>query len=293
MAGCDNRSVPLSSSIVGIRSSPIGTTVDARWLMAYAAGVGDTDPCLFATEDAAGVVAHPLFPVCVEWQTGQAVSPPGAHGLTLDELRRGVHLAHDLVLHRPLRGPVRVTTEAEIVGVARHRSGAVLTTRIDATADSVPQWTTWMTSLLRGVDVLGDDRTADQPLPRPPVQGSPTTPWALPIAAGAAHVYTECARIWNPIHTDDTVAHAAGLPGTILHGTATLAMAVSTVTARVGARPEDVERVAGRFGAMVPMPTTLTVRVADAGPDGVAFDVLTADGRPAVRDGWVGLRSRR
>ena len=34
------------------------------------------------------------------------------------------------------------------------------------------------------------------------------------------HVYTECARIWNPIHTDLAVARAAGLPGPILHGTA-------------------------------------------------------------------------
>src|SRR6266581_3658401 len=28
------------------------------------------------------------------------------------------------------------------------------------------------------------------------------------VAANAAHVYTECARIWNPIHTDDAVARA-------------------------------------------------------------------------------------
>ena len=45
----------------------------------------------------------------------------------------------------------------------------------------------------------------------------------VPIGAGAAHVYTECARIWNPIHTDTAVTAKAGLPGIILHGTATLA----------------------------------------------------------------------
>src|SRR5262245_63914545 len=38
------------------------------------------------------------------------------------------------------------------------------------------------------------------------------------------HVYTECARIWNPIHTDLAVVRAAGLSGPILHGTATLAL---------------------------------------------------------------------
>ena len=42
----------------------------------------------------------------------------------------------------------------------------------------------------------------------------------VPISALAAHVYTECARIWNPVHTDTAVADRAGLPGLILHGTA-------------------------------------------------------------------------
>ena len=31
----------------------------------------------------------------------------------------------------------------------------------------------------------------------------------LAISTGAAHVYTECARIWNPVHTDSAVAAAA------------------------------------------------------------------------------------
>ena len=33
------------------------------------------------------------------------------------------------------------------------------------------------------------------------------------VAAGAAHIYTECSRIWNPIHTDPrTAARAQGRP---------------------------------------------------------------------------------
>jgi hypothetical protein len=35
----------------------------------------------------------------------------------------------------------------------------------------------------------------------------------IPLSATAAHVYTECARIWNPIHSDAAVAARAGLPG--------------------------------------------------------------------------------
>ena len=39
--------------------------VDARWTMAYAAALGDVMPCYMDT--VGGVIAHPLFPVCIEW----------------------------------------------------------------------------------------------------------------------------------------------------------------------------------------------------------------------------------
>ncbi|WP_306660385.1 MaoC/PaaZ C-terminal domain-containing protein [Rhodococcus opacus] len=57
------------------------------------------------------------------------------------------------------------------------------------------------------------------------------------VDAANAVIYTECARIWNPIHVDIRVAHAAGLPGTVLHGAETLARAVPAIS-RAGARPE-------------------------------------------------------
>jgi len=106
------------------------------------------------------------------------------------------------------------------------------------------------------------------------------------ISATAAHVYTECARIWNPIHTDTAVARAAGLPGIILHGTASLALAVSAVAELAGiADPAAVKRIVGRFSAMVTMPTTLTVRLLTATDGWLAFEVCTPDGAKAVSHG--------
>jgi acyl dehydratase len=118
--------------------------------------------------------------------------------------------------------------------------------------------------------------------------------WSAPVAipANLAHVYTECARIWNPIHTDRAVAEEAGLPDIILHGTATLGLAVSRVLRReADGDPGQVRRIAARFGAMVLMPSTLTIRGfrATDTPDGrwVAFEALTHEGRRAVRDGGL------
>src|SRR5262249_9422588 len=123
---------------------------------------------------------------------------------------------------------------------------------------------------------------------------SPRAEIPLVVSAGAAHVYTECARIFNPVHTDAAVAAGAGLPGIILHGTATMAMAVSKIVgAEAAYRPERVRRVYGRFAAMVRMPSMTTVRIksrtAVAGDEAVSFEVLNADGGAAIRDGMVVL----
>ena len=107
-------------------------------------------------------------------------------------------------------------------------------------------------------------------------------------------MYTECARIWNPIHTDPAVARRAGLPAILLHGTATLALAVSAALAREPRGAETpVTRIACRFTGMVSLPSRLTVtgRSVRAG-DGTAivtFRATTPDGRAALSDGWLAV----
>ena len=55
--------MPLSSEIVGRTGEPVVPAIDARWTMAYAAGVSDDRPAYINTRARADVLAHPLFPV--------------------------------------------------------------------------------------------------------------------------------------------------------------------------------------------------------------------------------------
>jgi acyl dehydratase len=190
-------------------------------------------------------------------------------------------------------------TRATVVGVERRKPGAFQVLKLDTVdAAGKPVCTTWQGGLFRGVEVTGEDRFAtDAPeAPRVVEVASPRAEVRAPISALAAHVYTECARIWNPVHTDTAVAARAGLPGLILHGTATLAFAVSRVLElEAKNEPERVCRVAGRFSAMVLMPSEITVRVLSrekaADGDIVRFDVLNAEGKLAVQNGLIGLRT--
>jgi acyl dehydratase len=85
------------------------------------------------------------------------------------------------------------------------------------------------------------------------------------------------------------MARGAGLPDIILHGTATLALAISEALRqqpRGAATP--VRAVTARFGAMVRLPSRIVVRgqAPRPAPAGaiVRFEALAEDGRPAVRD---------
>src|SRR5262245_24912105 len=98
--------------------------------MAYGAALGDTAPCYFDTLDASGIIAHPLFPVCFEWsiitKMRQALE---RSGLKPAEARRGVHATHDLLIHSPIRPPVRLQSRAMVAGIARRKSGAYQLTK--------------------------------------------------------------------------------------------------------------------------------------------------------------------
>lgn len=280
----------IPAGIVGTVAGPRVHEIDARWLMAYAAALGDTEPKYLDTLREGGLLSHPLFPVCYEWPLA-----PDLRANIPDEIAlKAVHATHDLEIHRLPRVRDRLSTTATVTAMAPRTPGAyVLTCYETVSASGEMVTTTVYGNLYLGVECdtveVQPSPTDPQPLgSRPP--GDPS--WSVPVSipANLAHVYTECARIWNPIHTDRAVAVRAGLPDVILHGTATLGLAVSQILRReADGDPTRVRRIACRFGAMVRMPSTLTIhglgRVETAAGRWVGFQVLTEDGRPAVRDG--------
>jgi len=265
--------------------------------MAYAASLGETLPCYFDTRRDEGIVAHPLFPVCVEWPVMLAMRRQLNQAfLTADENIRAVHATHDLIVHRAVRPGDTLTTRATITGIEQRKPGAFMTVRF-GTTDSKGELVceTWEGVMYRNTEVVGAKHSiAEGPaLPaRNESKDAARKEISIPIAAGLAHIYTECARIWNPVHTDVAVAAAAGLPDIILHGTATLALAISRIAEiEAGNDPARVVRAAGRFAAMVLMPSEVKLRILSREGDGVFFEVLNAEGQPAIKNGFIGLRS--
>jgi acyl dehydratase len=286
--------VPFPTSIVGVATEPVTLTVDVRATMAYAAGIGDLNPAYLDTTRAGGVVAHPLFPVRPEWPAVLAAGPLIPPVLSRAEAKASLHLTHDLTIHRLIRPGDELTTTATFDRVARHRAGALAVLRLETTDQhAAAVCTTEFGSVYRGTEVLEDGPPAVAfDLGDATVPGAGAVETMRSIGAGAAHVYTECAQIWNPIHTDPVVAHAAGLADIVLHGTATLAMAVSEVVDRwAGGDPSRVRRIRARFGATVGLPSSIRITsgpLEDRGDhDAVSFVVTNDEGAPAIRGGSV------
>jgi len=256
----------ISSSIVGHETRSDEVRVDKRWLMAYSAGLGET------------AYPHPLFPVCYEWPANRALRE--ATGLQALNAQL-VHAQHDLTIHRHPAAETLLVS-GKVVSASQRRPGAFVVMRMETrSAGGDPVSTTDYGMLYRGVTLEGADRsiaTVDDP---PPHEKKLGLVGEIAVAATAGHVYTECARIWNPIHTDVDYARAAGLPDIILHGTATLALSVSKLSVK------SVRRIRCRFAGMVTMPSTLTVHASRHG-DEIAFETRNARGEAAIERGWIG-----
>jgi acyl dehydratase len=278
----------IPSSILGREAGPFRAAIDARWLMAYAAAAGLRHPSYFDTTTADGPLAHPLFPVCYEWPLlvdirdraiGEAAAP------------FGVHASHRLVLHRLPRAGDIVTTAARVLSVTSRRSGTLVTVRL-ATTDEQGRLVseTDYGSLYRGVPLAGA-ALAETPLRRAePVERRPRWSERVDVPYHLAHVYTECARIWNPIHTDLAAARAAGLPVPILHGTATLALAVSQLVDRdLQGDARAVRGIEARFAGMVVLPSIFTVCAGGRQPEAIAFEAVAADGSRVLSEGVLRL----
>ena len=278
------KALRLPSSTLGATAGPCEQEIDARWLMAYAAALGETDARYFDTGAPSGPAAHPLFSVCYEWPLavalresviGEAIAP------------YSVHATHDVVIHRSPRAGDRLSTSARIVEVKPVKAGSLVVGRydtVDATGAAVT--TTHYGSIYRGVACDGAVAATTSAATAEP--GAIRWEQRVEINAHLAHLYTECARIWNPIHTDIAVARAAGLPGLILHGTATLALAVSRVIDHeLGGDPSRVRGVSVRFTGMVPMPSIVTIRGYAASTAGIRFDAVDAAGHPVLGRGVV------
>lgn len=280
---------------MSIRSSAVGAhlptqkvLITPQMTLAYAAGIGDQS-AVCIDDLHSDFQAHPAFCTRLEWLL---VSKSRALTLGLDdkEARRAVHAGQDTQFLLPLRAGREVSVQGLIVEVRSTRAGALVRTKIEIRDHDIgqPLTSTISTAVYRGVEVEGQDRSLGD-AEREVSAEAPPLPESVHVnlAHGFTQIYSACADIWNPIHTEHRAARAAGLPGPIVHGTALWALAGSELIKRYAAgQPQGLKSLSGRFSAMVKVGEPITIRygISDR-PGAVAFNVLNSSGEAAVSRG--------
>ncbi|MEQ8177474.1 MAG: MaoC/PaaZ C-terminal domain-containing protein [Amphiplicatus sp.] len=272
--------MPLPRDLAGRRFGPVRWEASPRRILAYRAAMAPNDAA--GLDDArAPLLALPTHVATPEWlltleilDSLKAVMPP-------EEAMRGVHVSQDTRFLASIEAGDAVEVEAHILGVRATRSGAVLASRATTRRAGTEIIFSQTTAATIYRDVRADDGGE---VPAPPlIKDLSDAPLVttLRLPPGFAHVYSECAEIWNPIHTERRTALDAGLDGIIVHGTALWAAAgLALVSAETG-DARHLRRLTARFAAPVPAGAAVALH-ARAHPVATDYALLNPNGDTAV-----------
>jgi len=293
--------VKIGSDIVGIRLREYKTRVSWRQTTNYAAATGDMNPCYVDDLREGGIIAPPMFAVAVTWPVVENLLDYADIPCSPEVFSTMVHYTEHIEFLRPIRPGHSLLVRGEVAAVVPHRLGTHLVLKFTvADPEGVPYHVEYMGAVLRGVECADGGRGGENlpAWPKPEPQEPPVWQEAVYISPEAPYVYDGCTGIVFAIHTSPAFARSVGLPGIILQGTATLASSVSRLVNReAGGNPARLRAVTGRFTAMVPPDSHITVRL-----DGrrvtsesveLFFSVLNDQGQMAVSRGYARLTAEK
>lgn len=281
------------TSSVGRWTEPLEMEVTRERIAEYAAATNDP------TEDhREGRVAPPVFAIVPVFD---ALIPAALSIAPVSLIGRLVHGEQDFAFHAPIVPGLKLRTRARPLGFETKSSGTRGTIHLecrDAQTDGLV-CEQWVTFFFRNVDAgrsigeLGPLHTFDEALRAKPVAAR----FSQSIDRDQTFRYSKAAGDPMPIHLDEDIAKASGLPGIIAHGLCTMAfVSWGLLGAFSQGEPRWVERLAVRFSKPVlPGQTIETrawfVRQTPNGADAYAFETCV-EAEPVLRDGLVVLSNR-
>ncbi|MFN2526001.1 MAG: MaoC/PaaZ C-terminal domain-containing protein [Actinomycetota bacterium] len=278
--------MPLNTELVGKHYGSTTYEVTAEAIDKYARATNDENERYLAGED---LVAPPVFPVVPAFSSFmEAGMDPDLQA----DLLRLVHGAQEHVLHRPIKAGDVLTVDTVLESVDQKETGETFTvkaTEKDRDGEVVAE--------VRGTMFIRGSGSGGRP-PGPGTQDEePRTVVhedTTKVDEDQTYRYAEASGDHNPIHLDPNTAQMAGLPGIILHGMCTMAIATKgAVNGLAGGDPTRIKRVGVRLSKPVLPGQELTTKFWEESASDVAgvktygFETYNPDGVAVVKSGIV------
>jgi acyl dehydratase len=272
--------MPLNRDLAGKEFPVKSFEVTAGRIEAFARATNDDNEVYFKGDES---VASPVFPVVSAFDSFMEASMDADLGA---DLLRLVHGAEEHVLLKPIRPGDILTVTPVLETIETKDSGETFTVsakQTDSGGDLVAE--VRGTMFIRGT---GSRRKAA-------AEAAATEPDHDIVFEETTKVdddqparYAEASGDHNPIHLDPDTAKMAGLPGVILHGMCTMAIATkAAVNGLAGGDPTRVRRVAVRFSRPVLPGRELTTRLWKTGASAYGFETYNSKGSAVIKGGVV------
>ncbi|MDQ4143001.1 MAG: MaoC family dehydratase N-terminal domain-containing protein [Actinomycetota bacterium] len=275
--------MPLNADLVGKEYAGATYQVTAEAIEKFARATNDENERYLSGGD---VVAPPVFPVVPAFNSFMEA---GMDPELQADLLRLVHGAEDHIIHRPIKAGDTLTVSTVLESVDQKETGETFTVKATETNQNGEVVAEVRgTMFIRGSGTKKPGGTAQTAEPERTVVYEETTK----VDDDQTHRYAEASGDHNPIHLDPNTAQMAGLPGIILHGMCTMAIATkAAVNGLAGGDATRIKRVAVRLSKPVLPGQELTTRLweeeSGGGRTTYGFETYNPDGAAVIKAGVV------
>ena len=275
----------LNTELVGKEYPGSTFEVTADHIERYARATNDENERYLSGDD---VVAPPVFPVVPAFNSFMTAAMDPELGA---DLLRLVHAAEEHVFHQPIKAGDVLTVSAALESVEQKETGETFTvkgTETNQAGDLVAE--------VRGTMFIRGTGSGSRSAAPAETERDVAYEATSKVDDDQTYRYADASGDHNPIHLDESTAKMAGLPGIILHGMCTMAMAAKgAVNGLAGGDPTRIARVGIRLSKPVFPGQELTTRfwkeaeAADVATYG--FETYNPDGIAVIKNGIVEVRA--
>jgi acyl dehydratase len=267
----------LNADLAGKKYTESTHEITADAIERYALATNDDNERYRGTD----VAASPVFLVVPAFASFMEAATDPELGA---DLLRLVHGGEEHVIHKPVRPGDKLTITPVLESIETKDTGETFTVAVvekNQEGDVVAE--------VRGtMFIRGTGRRAAAAAAGGDTPGDVVYEETTKVDDDQTYRYADASGDRNPIHLDSDTARMAGLPGIILHGMCTMAIATkAAVNGLAGGDPTRIRRVAVRFSRPVLPGQELTTKLWHKSDGSFGFETYNPEGKAVIRSGEV------